>query len=75
MSNLALTASPYNEQESIINNNNNNSGSGIGEKREQRNNTNNKTIKKRPNIQEPFSTQNPNVIKLICLFVQTNTSL
>ena len=75
MSNLALTASPYNEQESIINNNNNNnnSGSGIGEKREQRNNTNNKTIKKRPNIQEPFSTQNPNVKSMLNTIHEDNT--
>ena len=57
MSNLALTASPYNnEQESFTHNN---SGGGIEEKREQRNN---KTIKKRPSsLQESFSTQNPNV--------------
>ncbi len=63
MSNLALTASPYNEQESFTHNNS--GGGGIGEKRDQRNN-NNKTIKKRPSsLQESFSTQNPNVASML----------
>jgi len=60
MSNLALTASLYNnnEQESFLS-----TIGGIEEKREQRNN---KTIKKRPSsLQESFSTQNPNVASML----------